>query len=142
MILLHDMNIAHTDIKPKNIFYKGEKIATDIGSAIDLTTSTPDEKYFIKAFTKEFASPRLSNLVVDKYHENPFTKEELFYEDKYQFKKTLYVMYRKYNRNRKGRPPPEITVKVLGLAERDDFSMHKIYQEIQSDPDYVILFMS
>ena len=39
---LHQMKIAHTDIKPANIFYKDDTITTDIGTAIDLTCPMPD----------------------------------------------------------------------------------------------------
>ena len=77
------MNIAHTDIKPDNIFYKDEKITTDIGTAIDLTNPNKDGKYYIKGFTSSFASPKLNKLNQEHFQENPFTKEELFYEDKF-----------------------------------------------------------
>ena len=42
---LHAMKIAHTDIKPANIFYKDDNITTDIGTAIDLTDPMAEGTY-------------------------------------------------------------------------------------------------
>ncbi len=51
-----------------------------------------------------------------------FTRKELLEEDKFQFKKTLLYMIRIY-RKRKSKLLPEITIKIIELAEREDLSI-------------------
>ncbi|HDI75337.1 MAG TPA: FHA domain-containing protein [Thermoprotei archaeon] len=53
---LHYRNIAHGDIKPKNILFKrGEPIVIDFNSAVDLATAPPTLKHVI--VTPDWAAP-------------------------------------------------------------------------------------